>query len=388
MKIFIPFLIHTANILGIFNDPFEFEGDYGSEVNPIRNQVFELVVSKEALAKQLSDATVFDLMAEQNPSAEEIADYRQKIIQQARENDRNFRPTLSSLVTKELIEEIKRCLIKQGYDSFDLERIIDFVARYGDQKVFHFFRNAPSELLSLDKALRDAAAREGRVFNVPILGSPSTLLGHSSFDLKRLLAEAVFTQETLALTKPQTCIEDQLNQLDINALKSFFGHSAKTQDLHVFATPIGQVFFYWMYHALNLHLVSQNPGLIGQINTVKEIFATTLGDQKARAKAFKEKILTSGTSVLFTQESDFLVPKELISEGHFLPIDRQNAQDGTFVLLKREDWEDLYEILEIEGYEGAKKGRLNTILATRKGTGQRILLPINLISNFCIHSRA
>ena len=46
MSLLIPIVIHTANILGIFTDPFEFEGDYGPEVNPIRQQVFELVVSR------------------------------------------------------------------------------------------------------------------------------------------------------------------------------------------------------------------------------------------------------------------------------------------------------------------------------------------------------
>ena len=36
------------NILGSLSDPFEFEGDYGPEINPIRHKVFELVCVKRS----------------------------------------------------------------------------------------------------------------------------------------------------------------------------------------------------------------------------------------------------------------------------------------------------------------------------------------------------
>lgn len=48
-------IVFTSNVLGSFNDPFEFDGNYGEEVNPIREYVFEQVVSKEALASNLTD---------------------------------------------------------------------------------------------------------------------------------------------------------------------------------------------------------------------------------------------------------------------------------------------------------------------------------------------
>ncbi len=43
-----------------------------------------------------------------------------------------------------------------------------FIERYKDQKFFSFFRHNPSDLLSLDKILRDKASQEGRNFNLPI----------------------------------------------------------------------------------------------------------------------------------------------------------------------------------------------------------------------------
>lgn len=39
MNLFLSIVIHTENILDIFTDPFEFEGDYGPEVNPTRSLI-------------------------------------------------------------------------------------------------------------------------------------------------------------------------------------------------------------------------------------------------------------------------------------------------------------------------------------------------------------
>lgn len=86
MNLLLSIVIQTANILGIFTDPFEFEGDYGSEVNPIRQQVFELVVSKEALAKNGSGQDIVEAIYE----------------------DQEHGPTLMQLVTPELLQEIEK----------------------------------------------------------------------------------------------------------------------------------------------------------------------------------------------------------------------------------------------------------------------------------------
>lgn len=363
MELLLSIVIHTANILGIFNDPFEFEGDYGPEVNPTRQQVFELIVSREALVK--------------NSSEKEESDYRNFLVMQAINEEREYGPTLSQLVTPVLIGEIKKKqtdLKESGFTDSDFEDILYFIERYKDQKVFRFLRNNPSELLSLDKTLRDKAAREGNTFDLPILGSTKPLEGKNSFELKRNLIEKVFTKETFAITKSRNLIKQSLSKLNEDYLKEFFGEKANNRDLEIFSSPSGQVFFYWMYQALNLHLISTNPEMITQVNKVKDMFARTLGDPTARANTFKDKLIASDCGVLFTQESDALVPQVLINDGLFLPVDPQNLQDGTLVLLRSDLWEPDYQVIPVENYDGFKTGRMNVILATRKGSDQRFLL--------------
>lgn len=350
MSLILFIVVHTANVLGIFTDPFEFEGDYGPEVNPIRQKVFELVVAKEALSKT-------------DPHA--------------REEDLEHGPTLLELVTPALIEEIKK---KQqelqgfGFSEKDLNKIFHFLKRYESNKVFHFFRNSPAELLSFDKMLRDKASREGKNFDLPILGSTQILTGKNSFELKVNLLDAVFTEETLGLAKSEDLLKKALTKLDEGFLQEFFGKEASNRDLEAFCSPAGQAFFYWVYQALNLHLVSADPGLIEQINKVKDTFAHTIGDPEARAHTFKEKLLVADSGVVFTQESDMFVPQALTEEGLFLPIDRQNPEDGCFVFLRSDLWEPDYEMIIIDDYEGYKKGRMSVILATRKETGEKFLL--------------
>jgi hypothetical protein len=355
-----PISIHTANILGVFTDPFEFEGDYGSDVNPIRKQVFDLVVSREALAKNLSDIEVRNLM-----------------VQEAIFEERKHGPTLLQLIPQELIDEIKKKqieLCEVGFKDSDFENMLHFIDHYKDQNVFHFLRNNPPELLNLDKTLRDQAARLGKPFDLPILGSTKILDGMNSFELKRKLIEAVFTKETLALTRTQDQIKQSLSKLTEGYLKEFLGKTANNGDLEAFSSSAGQVFFYWMYQALNLHLIAANPQRIALVNQVKEIFAHTLGDAAARAKIFKEKLMAANSGVLFTQESDGLVAKALTNDGCFLPLDLQNSRDGTLVFLRSDLWEPNYKMIPIENYDGYKLGRMNVILATRKSSGEQFLL--------------
>ena len=141
-----------------------------------------------------------------------------------------------------------------------------------------------------------------------------------------------------------------------------------------FSTPAGQVFFYWLYQSLNLHLISQNEAMISQINKVKQIFVNTLGSPIVRAQMFKDKLIASDASVVFTQESDAIVPQLLAEDGNFHPVDSQNPADGTFVFLRGDIWEPAYQIISIDDYEGYERGRLNVILATKMDTGEKFLL--------------
>ncbi|MBS0584770.1 MAG: hypothetical protein JSR76_00520 [Verrucomicrobia bacterium] len=377
MNLLLSIVIHTANILGIFTDPFEFDGDYGPEVNPTRQHVFALVVSKEALAKNLSDLEIREKMERSAPTEEEVSVYKKILVMEAIHEEKVYGSLLGKLVTAELLQEIKKhqnTLSSRGFTESDFRDIVAFIERYKDQKVFRFLRNTPSELLSLDKALRDKAARDGKIFNLPILGSTKALQGTNGLDLKKNLVTAVFTEETFTLTKPQNSVKEALKKLSDSYLREFFGESADTKDLEAFSSPLGQVFFYWMYQALNLELISSNSEMIAQVNKVKDIFAKTLGDPVARANGFKDKLMASDAGLLFTQESDALVPEALTNDGLFLPIDRQNRQDGTLILLRGDLWESNYEIVSIDGYDGYTAGRMNLILATRKNSGQQFLL--------------
>ncbi len=376
MNLLLSIVIHTANILGIFNDPFEFEGNYGPEVNPVREKIFELVVSPEALAKNLSDAQVRELMEESNASEKEVSDYRNFIVMQAANEERGYGPTLSQLITPELIEEIKKKQIELQDVSFtnsDLENFLFFIEHYGDQKIFHFLRNTPTGFLNLDKALKDQASREGRAFDLPILGSTGLLKGQRCFELKKNLLDALFTEEIFSLTNSQDLLKQSLSTLKTDFLKKFLGDAANNEDLEIFTSPAGQVFFFWMYQSLNLHLIADvNEDLINQVNVVKDIFSRTLGDPTARAQTFRDKVIAAGSGAVFTQESDAIVPQILTSDGLFLPVESQNPQDGTFVFLRSDLWEPEYQIIPVKDYE--KNGCMNVIIATRKKSGQKFLL--------------
>lgn len=369
-------VIHTANILGIFTDPFEFEGDYGPEINPVRETVFELVVSKEALARNLTDFQVRELMGEKNPDAQMIHRYRQILVAQAIEKDREHGPTFSELITPAMLEALvkkQKELEPIGFHDTELQAMRNFITRYASQKAFRFFRNNPAFLVTLDKPLRDNASQEGRVFDLPILSSPTALSGHSAPEIKANLIDAIFNEKTFSFAKPEGSLIHNLDSVDEKALKQLLGPEATKEDLQVFCTPAGQVFFYWIYQSLNLHLIADEQ-LIQQINNVKEIFARTIGNPEARAVAFRDKLIAADSGVVFTQESDTFVPEALNQGNLYLPVSKQNPADGCYVFLRSDIWEADYEIIPISTYEGYKDGVMSVVLATRIDNQAKFLL--------------
>jgi hypothetical protein len=230
-------VVFTSNILGSFNDPFEFDGNYGDEINPIREYVFEQVVSKEALTRNLTDFQVVQLMTSKNPSDEEIQQYRQEMVIEAIQEDLQHGPTLNELIPQKLIEHLfqkQQELLDDGFSETDFTNILHFIDRYRNQKVFSFFRHNPSDLLSLDKILRDKATREGRNFDLPILSSTEILKGESAFELKTHLLESLFTQDTLKAVKSKDKLKDDIEKLDPIFLKQYLGQDADNADLAVF----------------------------------------------------------------------------------------------------------------------------------------------------------
>ncbi|MBX9923037.1 MAG: hypothetical protein K2Y01_02905 [Rhabdochlamydiaceae bacterium] len=356
--IFFCFVIHTANMLGIFSDPFEFEGKYGSDQDPIRQKVFECIVAKESLYKNLSDEEIRDLL-HQEMTREEIQKYRSLLVQKAIREDRAYGPTVRELISPELVQvlrEKQQMLEKEGFTKAQLHAILQMLENHQEEKVFYFLRHSPSELLSLDKKLRDEAVRNGKNLELPILSSMQVLEGSSPLALKKNLLDALFIPSTFNLTLD----EEKLQNVSI--------------ELEAFYSPAGQVFFYWMYQALNLHLVSQDPQMIVDINKAKEQFANTIGDPKIRADFFKSKVMQAESAVIFAQESDAIVPQILEENGDFLPVAGQNLQDGTIIFLRSDVWEPEYEVLSLEEYEGFASGKVNLLLATHKKTGQKFLL--------------
>src|SRR5574339_329897 len=103
----LPLVVHTANILGVFGDPFEFEGDYGAEVNSTRQKVFELVVSKHALAGELSDDQIKALMKDNTSNPQQISEFRASLLEDALRQDQQNGPILSDLITPDLFDALE-----------------------------------------------------------------------------------------------------------------------------------------------------------------------------------------------------------------------------------------------------------------------------------------
>jgi len=297
---FVSIIVFTANILGSFQDPFEFEGDYGPEMNPTREKVFELVIPKV------------------EPNI-----------------------TFSELIPPELLEEIEDPSIRA------------FLDENQDENAFHFLKDCPKDLLRLDKILRDRASAAGQLLQLSILSSAYPLKGSTHVELKNNLKDQLFKDEILALIEP----------VDVSDKR-----------YKVFQSSKGQVSFYWLYQSLNLHLVSQDPQLINEINKTKEVFLKTIGDPQKRAATFRENFLAADTAVLFTQECEQLIAETLTQNGPFLLPEGQNPKDGCFVFLRKGVWDEAVKVIALENYQGYQNGKVNLLLATLKSKGQKFLL--------------
>lgn len=370
MHLLLSFIIHTANVLGIFNDPFEFEGDYGKELNPIRQKVFEILVEQEAISKNLTDAQIKELLQESSLDHSTINQARLLFIEQSITRDLNYGPTFAELIPPDLIQEfvsIQKQLNDPNFTNEDLQLLLNFVEKYKNQKVFSLVRKNPPEYLNLDKVLRDQAAREGKNLDLPIVGSPFPLDGKNSFELKRNLLHTLFTRKNFQL--PQT-----KQKLNPDFLQTLYGLEVNSKEVALLNSKTGRIFFYWIYEALNLHLISEDENLIQKVNLVKDQFTNTLGNAKLRAHLFKEKVMQANSAVVFTQECDLFTSLALTEDGSFLPVDQQNPHDGCFIFLKNDQWEPHYEMIPIENYAGFHEGKLNVVIATHKQTGEKFLL--------------
>lgn len=374
MNTLILLVAHTANLLGSFNDPFEFDGDYGPELNPIREKVFELVISKEAQAKNLSNEQIKELLHDNDANEITVRRYRQLLTAQASLKDQLYGPTLSEIVPPELLQALLEKQNALQINPQDITNIVSFVKRFGNRKVFYFLRNNPSALLKLDYTLRFKAASEGHAFELPILSSTHPLEGSNLDELKENLLNGLFNESTLALTESEADLKVRIDKLERGIAQNLLGPGATNRDLYAFCSPAGQIFFYWLYQSLNLHLLANDWSTIAEINKVKEVFRNTFGDPKVRAADFKNKFLAANSSVIFTQEADPFVMEELTKDNLFLSIDKQNTRDGTLVFLRSDLWEADYQVIPLVEYEKHQEGSVNLILATHSPTHTKFLL--------------
>lgn len=348
-------VIATANILGAFNDPFEFDGDYGPSMNPTREKVFELLISQEMRWKNATTEEVLKQIGAEVTTPENLQATRQALIDEGRKRDLQHGPTWAELITPEAFTTLRQLQLDMASPLLTQEDISQFeayVQTHGSEKVFPVMRKSPSGLLSYDKLLKDKASREGKPFTLPIVSSSAPLIGTDADRLKLNLLKQLFNEENLKLAQPLIVLPE----------------ASKT-----FISPAGQLFYFWAYQALNLHLVAEEPGLVDAINQVKVDFAQNLGNPVARAQLFKEQVLTHDVGVLFTQESDLLTQNELLAGETFFPLDGQNRADGTLVFLRQDTWTQP-EALTLEQYPGFAKGRVNLVLATHLQSGTPFIL--------------
>jgi hypothetical protein len=153
--------------------------------------------------------------------------------------------TFSQLFTPELVKELKsrqKELFNKGFSSLDLKYILYFIDRYKDESVYVFLKDHSLDFLHLSQSL-----------DLPVLE------GDNCPALKKSLMQHIFTKETLALTKHPSEIHQFIEHLDKDFSKKILGKNAKNQDLEIFSSPSGQLSFYWMRKAFELHLTSVNP---------------------------------------------------------------------------------------------------------------------------------
>ena len=366
MNPFFAFIVFTFNSLGSFNDPFEFAGDYGAQANQTRDYVFEKVVSKEALAKHLTDQELQQLVGS-DLAPESLQAYRQVLIQLAAFKDQSHGPTLGEVIDSNLLNLllIKQTeLAAQGFTQDQFNQILRFIADHRDLKLFSFFQTLPPQFLSLDKKLKDFYLQKDQAFPLPILSSTVPFQGSNKWELKQNLFNQLFTLPHFNLALTTNSIH--------NSPSSLLDHSLP-QDLAF--SPAGQLFIYGLYQAMLIDLVAEEEEeIIRQINKTKQHFHENLSDPFMRANWVKTQLQETETSVFFVQESNQELVQALTKDGSFWPVDKQNSLDGTFVFLKTKDWEPNAQIISIEDYEGYSKGRLNVLLATRKETQEKFLL--------------
>lgn len=165
MFILASIVVFTSNVLGSFQDPFEFDGDYGPEINPTREKVFDLVLPEEGR-----------------------------------------RVSFEELIPPDLL------------DSIEDSELVAFLKEHSEEDAMAYLRGGPKKLLRLDKILRDKASSKGEILKLSILSSAYPLDGDTPTMLKENLMYQLFEQGH----------SDELKSVDVPSAYQLF-HTPKGQ---------------------------------------------------------------------------------------------------------------------------------------------------------------
>ncbi len=295
-------LYTTLNILGIFFNPFEFEGDYGEEVNALREPIFERVLPARALNAHLEANGV----ARRFPA----------------EYDQSRGVKVSEMADKKILKKLKKRQTELGekhFPYFSYLEITSYIYSYGNERLYPLVTDAPKDLRGFDKKIVAHYAALGKEFDLPVLGS----LGPISKDSKEKLFDLLFTKENLKTAHP------------------------------------AQIFFYWLYQAQMLDLLDDN--LISKANRVKAIFKESLGNSTWRSEKIASDLTERKPDAIFTQECNLLTRQKLIANGYLFP-NNQPTQDGTYIFLNPDIWQSAKSI---QNHPWSEKGTLSILHATR-----------------------
>jgi len=321
--------IFTANMLGLFYDPFEFAGDYDPFINSVKQKLEALLIGR----------------ATQDQTPEQIA------------TDLRYGPTLEELLPSKLQTQLlEQCKFNGLNHKLFQKLLTQLMKEHSQDRLFYFLKNCPPSLLGIDKALRDAAKTANTPFDMPIINSSAIIEGNTRTAQKRHLSHALFTLANLNILKAsderdkaKTTIDEELaRELENPRYPYIVGKASAPRArpapvdeegegpevpaelangpealvrtdidpklIKAFKSPEGRMLFYYLYQIMNIHLASD---IMGEVNEAKRRFASGMGDPQKRAEVFAKKFAAENADIVMAQECDRHLPQEMAKLGYF-----------------------------------------------------------------------
>ncbi len=321
--------IFTANMLGLFYDPFEFAGDYDPYINDVKRKLEALLIGK----------------ATQDQTSEQIA------------ADLAYGPTLEELLPKKIQDNLLELCKFRGLNHKQFQKLLTLLMKHHkNDRLFYFLKNCPPTLLGIDKALREAAKAANKPFDLPIINSSAPIEGNSRAAQKKHLSDVLFTVENLNILKAaderdknKSPIAEELAKDISNPRYPYIVGRAPAPSarpapgdeeeagpevpaelaagpealvntpvdptlIRAFQSPEGRMLFYYLYQIMNIHLASD---IMEEVNEAKRRFASGMGDPQKRAEILAKKIAAENADIVLIQECDRYLPPEMAKLGYF-----------------------------------------------------------------------